>query len=122
MEDKGRVLLWGRPGFVGVKATGRSLGLYFAYVDLGTGPAYEWVVNYYAGTEMGMPKYSPDEKDAISLDLDSTVEGVQYEEHHDVVHQMSVEWIPHIGKWLIPSELFPDFITYKFRMDCITAD
>jgi len=101
MENKERVLLWGRPGFVGVKATDRSLGLYFAYVDLNEGPDFEWIVNYYTGTEMGMPKYSQDEKDAAPVDLDSSREGFQSVEHHDAVHQMSVEWIPQLNKWLM---------------------
>jgi hypothetical protein len=117
MEGNDRVLLWGRPGFVGVAATGRSLGLYFAYVDLSGGPEFGWNVNYYTGSEMGMPKYSTNEKDAVPLDLDSTLEGVQAEEHHDVVHQMSVEWIPQLKKWLmfygggvsiLPSPQLPD--------------
>ena len=99
--DTGRVLLWGRPGFVGVNATGRSLGLYFAYADLPGGPDFEWNINYYTGTEMGMPRYSRDEKDAVPLDLDSSSEGIQTVEHHDVVHQMSVEWIPQLSKWLM---------------------
>ncbi len=99
--DEQRVLLWGRPGFVGVQATGRSLGLYFAYVDLNKGPDFEWNINYYTGTEMGMPRYSQDEKDAMPLDLDSSSEGIQPVEHHDVVHQMSVEWIPQLNKWLM---------------------
>ena len=32
-----RVFLWGRPGFIGVSARGRPLGLYFAYADMPTG-------------------------------------------------------------------------------------
>jgi hypothetical protein len=117
MENNERVLLWGRPGFIGVKATGRSLGLYFAYVDLPAGPDFEWNVNYYTGTDMGMPRYSRNEKDAVPLDLDSSIDGMQTVEEHDVVHQMSVEWIPQLQKWLmfyggsvstIPSPFLPD--------------
>jgi hypothetical protein len=101
MESNERVLLWGRPGFVGVNATGRSLGLYFAYVDLPKGPDFEWSINYFTGTDMGMPRYSENEEDAAPLDLDSSNEGIQPVEHHDVVHQMSVEWVPQLNKWLM---------------------
>jgi hypothetical protein len=115
--DGQRVLLWGRPGFVGVKATGRSLGLYFAYVDLPEGPDFEWDINYYTGHVDHEPQFSPKEKDAVPLDLDSSSEGIQAAERHDVVHQMSVEWIPQFKKWLmfyggsvttLPSPPLPD--------------
>jgi hypothetical protein len=115
--DDQRVLLWGRPGFVGVKATGRSLGLYFAYVDLPEGPDYEWDINYYTGLLDGEPQFGANEKDAVPLDLDSNSEGIQSVEKHDVVHQMSVEWIPHLNKWLmfyggsvttLPSAVLPE--------------
>ena len=98
---KRRVFLWGRPGFVGVKAQGRSLGLYFAYTDLPEGPGYDWDLHYFIGIENGFPRFSDYEKDAAPLDLDSTRSGIQPVEHHDVVHQMSVEWIGDLGKWVM---------------------
>jgi len=98
---KQRVFLWGRPGFIGVKAQRRSLGLYFAYADLPRGPGFDWNLHYFTGTRDGVPQFSPHEKDAAPVDLDSTQDGVQPQESHDVVHQMSVEWIEPLGKWVM---------------------
>jgi len=111
-----RVFLWGRPGFVGVKAQGRSLALYLAYVDMPRGPGYDWDLHYFAGMENGVPRFSREEREAQPLDLDATRDGVQAEETHDVVHQMSVEWIAPLSKWVmfyggsvtrIPSAVLP---------------
>jgi hypothetical protein len=97
-----RVFLWGRPGFIGVNATGRTMGLYFAYVDMPFGPGYDWKVNYFTGTdEAGVPQFSLNEKDAVPLDLDSGTQGVQTREVHDIVHQMSVEWLAPLEKWVM---------------------
>jgi hypothetical protein len=97
-----RVLLWGRPGFVGVGAAGRDLGLYFGWVDMPTGPGLDWKVHYYSGTDgQGRPVFSDSEKDAVALDLDSTHPGIQAEEIHDVVDQMSVVWVDHLKKWIM---------------------
>ena len=112
-----RVLLWGRPGFVGVSANGRSLGLYFAYVDMPAGPGFEWKPMYYSGSAGGKAQFSPNEADAVPADLDSTLEGVQPEESVDIVNQMSVAWVEPLGKWVmfyggglttLPSEALPD--------------
>lgn len=97
-----RVFLWGRPGFVGVKATGRDLGLYFAWADMPSGPDFEWDVHYYTGTdENGVPQFSGDEKQAVALDLNAAQPGVQPVEDHDVVDQMSVAWVEHLKKWVM---------------------
>jgi hypothetical protein len=96
-----RVFLWGRPGFVGVKAQDRSLALYFAYADLPEGPGFKWDLHYYAGSENGTPVFSKHEKDAVPLDLDASANGVQATEHHDVVHQMSVEWVAELSRWVM---------------------
>ena len=98
---KQRVFLWGRPGFVGVKSQDRSLGLYFAYADLPRGPGFNWDLHYFTGMRDGIPQFSENEKDAVPLDLDSTREGSQPKESHDVVHQMTVEWIEPLGKWVM---------------------
>ena len=42
-----RVFLWGRPGFVGVGARGRTLGLYFAYADMPAGGDAPFDLHYY---------------------------------------------------------------------------
>jgi hypothetical protein len=112
-----RVYLWGRPGFVGVAANRRSLALYFAYVDMPAGPGFEWKPQYYAGGEGEAAKFSPDERDAVPVDLDSAVDGVQPEEAVDIVNQMSVAWVEPLGKWImfyggglttLPSPALPD--------------
>jgi Cys-rich repeat protein len=96
-----RVLLWGRPGFISVNAQGRTLGLYFAYVDLPQGAGFPWQVQYYAGSRDGIPQFSPNEGDAQPLDLDSTREGIQLKEVHDLSQQMSVSWIEPLGRWVM---------------------
>ena len=97
-----RVFLWGRPGFVGVKAKGRSLGLYFAYVDMPSGADFAWKPRYYTGTNAkGIPQFSDEERDAVAADLDSTQEGVQAVELHDIVDHATVSWIEPLGKWVM---------------------
>jgi hypothetical protein len=97
-----RVFLWGRPGFVGVAAKERTLGVYFAYVDMPSGPGFDWRPQFYAGANPdGMPRFSAHERDAVALDLDADEPGVQAREVHDVVNQVSVAWVPQLGKWLM---------------------
>jgi hypothetical protein len=96
-----RVFLWGRPGFIGVGANGRTLGLYFAYTDLPAGGDYEWRPRFFAGMKDGKPAFSENEADAVPLDLDTTQAGDQPAEQHDMVQQMSVEWIEALGKWVM---------------------
>ena len=97
-----RVFLWGRPGFVGVKARGRSLKLYFAYADMPSGADFTWKPRYYTGTDAkGVPQFSDDERDAAAVDLDSTQEGVQAVEEHDIIDHTSVSWVEPLGKWVM---------------------
>lgn len=97
-----RVFLWGRPGFVGVKAKGRSLGLYFAYADMPSGADFTWKPRYYTGTdEKGVPRFSDNERDAAAVDLDSTQAGVQPVEEHDIVDHTTVSWVEPLGKWVM---------------------
>jgi hypothetical protein len=97
-----RVLLWGRPGFIGVNSKGSTLGLYFAYVDMPEGPGFPWNVNYYAGTGADrVPRFSPNESDAAAVDLDSSQDGIQPQEIHDIVQHMSVVWVEPLGKWVM---------------------
>ena len=101
-EDKNqKLLLWGRPGFIGVGKNGRTMGLYFAYVDMPSGPGFDWKVKYYTGTVDGIPQFSDKEKDAKALDLDSAQAGIQTDEQHDVTQQMSVAWIEPLKKWVM---------------------
>jgi hypothetical protein len=97
-----RVLLWGRPGFLGVGKTGRALGLYFAYVDVPVAPDFKWNVHYFTGTDKdGIPQFSDREQDAMPADLDSTKPGIQADAEYDVVDQMSVAWVDHLKKWVM---------------------
>lgn len=96
-----RLFLWGRPGFIGVGAAGRPLGLYFAYADLPAGPDYAWTLNYFAGTGSdGMPRFSEHERDAVPADMDAAQAGSQPEQI-DIVDQMSVSFVAPLGKWIL---------------------
>ncbi len=100
--DNQRVLIWGRPSFIAVNATGRTAGIYFAYTDMPVAPDFEWKLRYFAGAdEHGVPQFSSDEKDAAALDLDSSHDGVQTNEPYDIVNQLSVAWIGHLNKWVM---------------------
>jgi hypothetical protein len=96
-----RVFLWGRSAFVGVNATGRTAGLYFAYVDLPTGDSFPWTINYFTGMSGAVPLFSTNQANAVALDLNSTVAGTQTTETYDVVNQMSIIWIDHLHKWVM---------------------
>lgn len=96
-----KVLLWGRPGFIGVGANGRTMGLYFAWVDMPSGPGFSWQVNYFTHTVNGVPQFSLNERDARPLDLDANQPGIQPAEAHDIAHQMSVAWIGELNKWVM---------------------
>ena len=97
-----RVFLWGRPGFIGVGAKGRTLGLYFAYLDLPQGPGFTWEPHYYTGSDAkGIPQFSQDERAAIAVDLDSTRAGIQSAEPTDIVDQESIVWVEHLRKWVM---------------------
>lgn len=96
-----RVLIWGRPGFVGVSATGRPSNLYFGYVDIPAGAGFSWTVKYYTGTVSGIPQFSTNESLAAAVDLDSTTGGIQANEPHDIVGQMSIVWVDTLHKWVM---------------------
>jgi Cys-rich repeat protein len=97
-----RVFVWGRPHFIGNNAIGRGIGQYFAFVDLPAGPGYTWKPQYFAGLdENGLPRFSPNEGDAVPSDLDDTVPGIQASDAYDVVNQVSIAWIPQLDKWLM---------------------
>jgi hypothetical protein len=97
-----KVFVWGRPHFIGVNATGRMLGQYFAYVDLPSGETLEWRPQYFTGVdEDGRPRFSPNENEAAPLDLDSAKDGIQAGDHYDVVDQVSIAWVPQLSKWLM---------------------
>ena len=90
--DARRAFVWGRPGFVGVKANQRPLNLYFGYVDLPASREFKWQMHYFTGLKNGEPQFGLNERDAVSLDLQET---------HDVVNQMSMSWIGPLKKWVM---------------------
>lgn len=97
-----RVLLWGRPWFIGINARGQNNALYFAYTDMPAGPGFEWKPRYYTGSDAkGVPQFSDRQTDAAAVDLDSTQPGVQPQEVHDIVQHMSIVWIETLGKWVM---------------------
>lgn len=101
-SEHAKVFVWGRPHFVGVNATGRTLAAYFAYVDLPRGEPLKWKPHYFAGLDdTGQPRFSRYEKDAVPLDQDSTRAGIQPAAFYDVINQVSVAWIPQLDKWLM---------------------
>lgn len=101
VQDAG-AYLWGRPGFVGVGAKERYLGVYLAYAEMPAAPDFAFEIKYFAGTdETGAPIFSMLELEAVPLDLDSTQNGSQPEEVHDLVQHMSVVRIAHLNKWVM---------------------
>jgi hypothetical protein len=97
-----RVLLWGRPHFIGVNAKGASLGMYFAYADMPVAPDFNWTLSYFAGRDAnGKPRFSSSEGDAVAVDLDAARAGVQAQEVHDIVQHMSVVWVEPLRKWVM---------------------
>ena len=97
-----RVILWGRPGFIGVGSKGRPMNLYMAYADLPTAPDFNWQLHYFTGADStGKPAFGDKERDAAELDLDDTVPGSQPDEVHDVIQHMSVVWIERLNKWIM---------------------
>lgn len=97
-----RVLFWGRPGFTGVGAKGRYMGLYLAYIDMPAAPEFEVTFHYFSGLdESGRPLFSLSEQEAVALDQDASREGVQPEEPHDIINHMDVAWVPELGKWVM---------------------
>jgi hypothetical protein len=96
------VFIWGRPGFIGVKARDATLGMYFTYADMPSAPDFRWTLHYYTGTDArGVPQFSANEHDAMALDLNSSRAGTQEREPHDIVQHMSIVWIERLGKWVM---------------------
>jgi hypothetical protein len=99
---KQRVFLWGRPWFIGVNKSGRTVGLYFAYVDMPRDADLTWRPQYFAGLDaQGRPRFSTNEKEAIAVDLDAKTPGIQPTEPYDMVGQMSIVWIEPLRKWVM---------------------
>jgi hypothetical protein len=98
-----KVLLWGRPNYVGVQKGMREAQLYFAVADM---PALDatgapiWSPRYFAGLEDdGRPRFVSEQDAAVPLDL-SGGDGDPHESI-DLVNQMSVSWIEAIARWVL---------------------
>jgi hypothetical protein len=97
-----RVLLWGRPGFIGVGSKDRHMNLYLAYADLPAAPDFPWRMQFFTGVDAnGAPQFSPDEREAAELDLDDSTPGTQPDEVHDVIQHMSIAWVGQLNKWIM---------------------
>ena len=99
-----RVLIFGRPTFIGVNALGRNNGLYFAYADMPSGNTLDWTVHFFTGIDpqTGAPLFSTDESQAIPVDLSSTTNTSNPAwEDYDNVGQMSIVWVDHLNKWVM---------------------
>jgi len=97
-----RVLLWGRPGFIGIGARGRPMNLYLAYADMPIAPDFSWDLKFFTGVDnAGIPQFSGRESEATALDLDSAAPGVQPDEVIDIIQHMSVAWVEPLKKWVM---------------------
>ena len=97
-----KVLVWGRPGFIGVGKNSRDLGLYFGYADMPVDESSTWTMNFFTGVDSnGIPQFSDNEREAIPVDLDSTQAGNQPQEVHDITGQMSIAWVEQLNKWIM---------------------
>lgn len=98
------VFIWGRPHFGGLTKERRDVQLYLAWVPM---PAYAnngnfgWTPKYFAGLDaQGRPRFVDREVDSVALNLSGPAEEPSREEL-DVVGQMSVSFIPSLGRWVM---------------------
>jgi hypothetical protein len=112
-----KVLLWGRPGFVGFGHGGKSTSdkLYFAYADM---PMYSstgntgWNQSVHYFTGMGSspgckvpsqpgpyPCFASQSTQAVALNLNGTGDGTV--ELYDIVNQFTVAYVPAINQFVM---------------------
>jgi hypothetical protein len=100
---RAKVLIWGRPNYVGNQQDGREARLYLAIADMpqvGGDGSPSWTPTYFAGLNAaGRPQFTSDQSAAVALDL-SGGRGDAHEPF-DIVNQMSVSWIEPLGKWVM---------------------
>lgn len=115
--------VWGRPSFGGLGAEGRDARLYLAWLPM---PSYDeaghfaFQPRFFAGLDaQGRPRFVEREVDSVALDLDDSQRGVQPEEMHDVVGQMSISWIPSLERWVMfyGGDMGEEFLRYIFGPD-----
>lgn len=98
-----KVFVWGRPWWTSVNATGHTLHMYFAYVDMPTVSSsgdFSWAPKYFTGLDgAGRPTFSTNQLAAVPLDLSGA--GNPANEPYDVVQQMTIRFVPTLNKWVM---------------------
>lgn len=99
------VFLWGRPNFGGVAALGTDAQLYLAWVpmpEVDDAGDFDWQPRFFAGLDdAGRPQFVEHEIDSVALDLDAATSGIQPQEVHDVLQQMSISWVPGLKRFVM---------------------
>jgi hypothetical protein len=103
-----KVLLWGRPGYLGNKAAGRGAKLYFAINDMprwhATGDV-GWAPKYYAGGSSSAPTFSTNPGAALPVKFrvsaDPNNSSTTENDTFDWIGQMSIAWVPPLNKWVM---------------------
>jgi hypothetical protein len=114
--DSAKILVWGRPTFVGNQATQHEARLYFLFADLPSLDAAglpSWNPRYFSGLDgEGVPQFSAQQSDAVALDLAGGADASH--EAIDIVNQMSVTWVEPFHKWVMiyGGDVSPILITY----------
>jgi hypothetical protein len=95
-----KVLLWGRPNFVGIGSAGLDAQLYFAYADMPHADAtgsFDWSPRYFTGLDDdGRPRFSDDASDAAPLALGGAA---LTHEQVDFVNQMGIAYLAPLHRW-----------------------
>lgn len=98
-----KVLLWGRPNYVGAQAGKREAQRYFAVADmpvLDADGAPIWSPRYFAGLDDdGRPRFVSEQSAAVPLDLSGGAGDPH--ESVDLVNQMTVSWVEPIARWVL---------------------
>jgi hypothetical protein len=101
--ERARILVWGRPSYIGSQANARSAQLYLALAELPEVDADgvpSWQPRYFAGLGAGgAPRFVAEQSAAVALDL-SGGEG-DTSEPHDIINQMAVHWLEPLGRWVM---------------------
>ncbi|MET0384631.1 MAG: hypothetical protein ABW321_01670, partial [Polyangiales bacterium] len=99
------VFVWGRPHFGGIGVDGRDAQLYLAWSPMPAPDAnkhFDWQPRFFSGLDAeGRPQFSAHEVDAKPLDLDAAASGDQPEEARDGIGQMSISWVPSLGRFIM---------------------
>jgi hypothetical protein len=101
--ERSRILVWGRPSYVGSKANDRQAQLYLAMgelPELDDDGAPRWRARYFAGLdEEGAPRFVPEQRDAVPLDLSGG--DADPSEPHDLINQMAVSWVEPLQRFMM---------------------